>query len=159
MSLVRHLILIPLLCLLFAPSLSSQSPFTDESPVKVNLREAIFRYMFQHYNYGSYVKVFCIQPERPQPERFLFRFADIQPRVVWASDCELAGPMNGVKYKKTGESGMRMTLISVQWINGGDAEARVEAFSDGIASNWNTLRIVSKEGRWIVKSDKLDGVS
>ncbi len=159
MSLARHLILILLLYLSFAPSLSSQSPFADESPVKVNLREAVFRYMFQHYNYGSYVKVFCIQPERPQPERFLLRFANVKPHVVWASDCELAGPMNGVKYKKTGESGMRMTLVTVQWISGGEAEARVEAFSDGIAANWNILRIVFKDGRWIVKSDKLDGVS
>jgi len=27
-------------------------------------------------------------------------------------------------------------------------------FSDGIAANWNILRIVFKEGRWIVKSEQ-----
>jgi hypothetical protein len=139
--------------------LSSQVPFADESPAKANLREAVFRYMFVHYNYGPYVKVFCIEPERPQPEKFLLRFADIKPHVVWASDCDLTGPMNGIKYKKTGERGARMTLKSLEWIAGGEAEATVEAFSDGIAANWNTLRLVLKEGRWIVKSDRNDGVS
>lgn len=159
MSSVRRRICTLFLCLLFVPSISAQAPLADESPEKSNLREAIFRYMFEHYNYGSYVKVFCIQPEQPQPERFLLRFGDSKPRVVWASDCELTGPMNAVKQKKTGESGMRMTVISIRWIGGQEAEAKVEAFSDGIAANWNTLRIVFKEGRWSVKSDKVDAVS
>jgi hypothetical protein len=159
MSSVRRRICTLFLCLSFVPSISAQAPFADESPEKSNLREVIFRYMFEHYNYGSYVKVFCIQPEQPQPERFLLRFADSRPRVVWASDCEPTGPMNALKKKKTGESGMRMTVISIRWIGGQEAEAKVEAFSDGIAANWNTLRILFKEGRWIVKSDKVDAVS
>jgi len=50
-----------------------------------------------------------------------------------------------------------MTVMSIEWISGQEeAEAKVGAFSDGIAANWNILRIVFKEGRWIVKSDKLD---
>jgi hypothetical protein len=159
MNSVRRCVSILLLCSSFVSIVSAQAPFAEDSPEKSNLREAIFRYMFEHYNYGPYVKVFCIQPEQPQPERFLLRFADSKPQVVWASDCELTGPMNAVKQKKTAESGMRMTVISIRWIGGQEAEARVEAFSDGIAANWNTLRIVFKEGRWIVKSDKVDGVS
>jgi hypothetical protein len=159
MNTVRRLILILLLFVSCVPNLSSQVPFADESPSKPNLREAVFRYMFAHYNYGPSVKVFCIEPERPQLEKFLLRFADIKPHVVWVSDCDLTGPMNGIKCKKTGERGMRMTLKSIQWIGGGEAEASVEAFSDGIAANWNILRLVFKEGRWIVKSDRNDGVS
>jgi hypothetical protein len=159
MSSVRRRICTLFLCLSFVPSISAQAPFADESPEKSNLREAIFRYMFEHYNYGSYVKVFCIQPEQPQPEKFLLRFANSKPGVVWASDCELAGPMNAVKQKNTGQSGMRMAIMSIRWICGEKAEAKVEAFSDGIAANWNTLRIVFKDGGWIVKSDKLDAVS
>jgi hypothetical protein len=159
MSRVRGLIFVLLLCVSCVPNLSSQAPFADESSAKANLREAIFRYMFAHYNYGPYVKVFCIEPERPQPEKFLLRFADIKPHVVWASDCDLRGPMNGIKYRKTGESGMRMTLKSIEWISGEEAQTSVEAFSDGIAANWNTLRRVLKEGRWMVKSDRNDGVS
>jgi hypothetical protein len=64
--------------------------------------------------------------------------------------------MNSVKYKKTGESGMRMTLMSVQWIGGREAEAKVQAYSDGMAANGNILRIVFKEGR---RSDEVNGVS
>jgi hypothetical protein len=159
MSSVRRHICTLFLCLSFVPSISAQAPFADESPEKSDLREAIFRYMFEHYNYGSYVKVFCIQPEQPQPEKFLLRFADSKPLVVWASDCELTGPMNAVKQKKTGESGMRMSILTIHWISEREAEADIEAFSDGIASNQNTLRVVFKEGHWIVKSDKLNSVS
>ncbi len=138
----------------------SQAPFAEESPAKTDLREAVFRYMFGHYNYGPDVKVFCIQPERPLPESFLLRFSgNNKPRVVWVSDCELTGAVNGVKQKKTGERGVRMTVMSIEWIGGQEAEAKVSAFSDGIAANWNVLRVVFREGRWIVKSDKLDGVS
>jgi hypothetical protein len=160
MNLVRRLRLLPLLCLSLASNVFSQFPFSPESPTKTDLREAIFRYMFERYNYGKDVKVFCIQPERPLPESFLRRFSGNKPHVVCVSDCELTGPMNGVKQKKTGERGIRMTVMTIEWISGQEeAEAKVGAFSDGIAANWNILRIVFKEGRWIVKSDKLDGVS
>jgi hypothetical protein len=115
--------------------------------------------MLDHYDYGPGVKVFCIQAERPLPESFLRRFSSNKPHVVWASDCELTGPMNGVKQRKTGERGVRMTVMSIEWVSGQEAEAKVSAFSDGIAANWNILRVVFKEGRWIVKSDKPDGVS
>ena len=54
----------------------AQVPFADESPVKADVGEAVFRYMFEHYNYGDHVKVFCIAAERrPQPESFIKRFA------------------------------------------------------------------------------------
>jgi hypothetical protein len=159
MNPVRRCVSILLLCSSFVSSVSAQAPFADESPEKSNLREAIFRYMFEHYNHGPYVKVFCMQPEQPQPEKFLLRFADSKPRVVWASDCELTGPMNAVKQKKTAESGIRMSILTIHWVSEREAEAKIEAFSDGIASNQNTLRIVLKERRWIVASDKVDGVS
>lgn len=142
-----------------ACAVHSQAPFADESKDKANLPEAIFRYMFVQYNYGPYVKVLCIQPERPLPEEFLSRFVDHKPRVVWSSECAATGAMNSVRHKKTGESGMVMSVLSIEWINGSEAEAKVEAFSDGLAANWNTLRMIYKRGRWTVKSDKLDGVS
>lgn len=115
--------------------------------------------MFKRYNYGSYVKVFCIQPDTAQPQRFLSRFANVKPHVVWASDCDNFGPMMSVREKSSGDSGMRISIQKIEWINGNEAEAKVEAFSDGIAANWNTLRIVFQAGGWVVKTDKLTGVS
>jgi hypothetical protein len=153
-------IFVSLFVLSFSFKSYSQAPFSEESPAKTDLREAVFRYMFEHYRYGPDVKVFCIQPERPLPESFLLRFSGNKPRVVWVWDCELtAAAMNGVKEKKTGERGLRMTVMSIEWIGAQEAEAKVSAFSDGIAANWNILRVVLKEGHWIVKSDKPNGVS
>jgi hypothetical protein len=124
------------------------------------IREAIFRYMFEHYNnYGPDVELFCIQPETPQPAEFLHRFAENKPRVVWNSDCEVAGPMYGVREKKTGQRGLRMIVSSIVLVGGREAEAKVGAFSDGIAANWNILHLARENGRWIVKRDALIGVS
>jgi hypothetical protein len=136
-----------------------QAPFAEESPAKTDLREAVFRYMFAHYDYVPDVKVFCLQPERPLPENFILRFSGNKPHVVWVSDCELTGAMNGVKQKGTGERGIRMTIIDIQWIRGNEARVKVEAFSDGIAASWNSLRVVFKEGHWKVVKDKVEGVS
>ena len=115
--------------------------------------------MFKTYNYGAYVKVYCIQPERILPERFLQRFSGEKIPVVWATDCDNGGVMNSIREKKTGRSGMRMTIVSLRFIRGDEAEAEVEAFSDGIAANWNTLGLVRQGSKWAVKTDKLTNVS
>jgi hypothetical protein len=137
----------------------TQGFFAEDSKTKTDLREAIFRYMFERYTYGSYVKVFCIHSDVLLPENFLSKFADHTPRVVWASDCETNGAMNSIRHKKTSEPGMRMTLMFVRLTGPREAEAQVEAFSDGIAANWNTLKIVQDNGKWKVKCDTLDSVS
>jgi hypothetical protein len=54
---------------------------------------------------------------------------------------------------------MLLTIIDIQSIRGDEAKVKVEAFSDGIAANWNSLRIIFKEGHWKVVKDKVDGVS
>jgi hypothetical protein len=151
-----------LICLLQLPTseaVLAQSPFAEESPTKTDLREAIFRYMFQHYDYGPNVKFFCIQPETPQPEQFLRRFSKNEPRVVWNSDCEIPDLMNGVREKKNGQRAVRMTVSSLELINACEAEAHVVAFSDGLAANWNILQMAREDGRWIVKRDIPKGVS
>ena len=155
----RFLIAIVLLWTLQIPCAFAQAPFAEESPVKADLREAIFRYMFKTYNYGPYVKVYCIQPERILPERFLQRFSGEKIPVVWATDCDFSGAMNSVQEKKTGRFGMRMTIVRLRFIRGDEAEAEVEAFSDGIAANSNTLRLTREGYKWVVKADKLTGVS
>src|SRR5271156_443860 len=136
-----------------------QTPFAPEPPARTELRETIFRYMFEHFSYGPDVKVLCIQRETPQPERFLLRFSANQHRVVWASACEMFGPMNGLKETKSGERAVRMTIISIESINSHEAEVHVEAFSDGIAANRNVLRMARENGHWIVKRDTPNGVS
>ncbi len=153
------LIAIVLLQPLLTPCAFAQAPFAEDSLLKTDLRETIFRYMFKTYNYGSYVKVYCIQPERILPERFLQRFSGEKIPVVWATDCNYIGAWNSVQEKKTGKTGMRMTILSLQMTRGDKAEAEVEAYSDGIAANSNTLRLVREGSKWIVKSDKLTGVS
>jgi hypothetical protein len=136
------------------------SPFAGEPPTKTDLREAIFRYMFQHYDKGPNVKFFCTQPETPQPEQFLRRFSKNEPRVVWNSDCETAPKtMNGLREKKTGQRAVRMAVSSLESINAHEAEAHLAAFSDGIAANWNILEMARENGRWIVKRDIPNDVS
>jgi hypothetical protein len=156
-----NLVTISLLVILIscASKLSAQQPLGGEEPTKTDLREAIFRYMFIQYNYGASVKVLCIAPERPLPDSFILRFSNVKPRVVWSFNCDNSGPMNGVREKKTGARGMRMSIISVRLLDGHHGEAKVEAFSDGIASNRNALQVIFSEGHWSVVQDKTEGVS
>lgn len=150
------------LCLCVSCSLPSgihsQAPFAEESPIKTDLREAVLRYMFKDYNYGAYVKVFCIAAERPLSEKFLRRFAGNQLRVVWSSDCSI-DIASGVKEKRSGTQGMLMSIESIAWIKGDEAEVRVRAYSDGLASNSDILRLICRNGQWAVEKDTLIGVS
>jgi len=115
--------------------------------------------MFNHYNYGASVKFYCIAAERPLPDSFIHRFSQSKPHIVWAFECDNSGPMNSIRYIKTGERGLLMKIKSIEWVSGQEAEVKVEAFSDGIAANWNILRMILREGRWKVAKDKSDGVS
>ena len=54
---------------------------------------------------------------------------------------------------------MIMSIITLTWTSGNGAQVRVEAFSHGLAANWNMLDVVYKTGRWTVKSDQLIGQS
>src|SRR5271170_4753526 len=156
-SILRGIFCLATICLSQLPmreAILAQSPFVEESPTKTDLREAIFRYMFEHYHVGPNVKFFCIQPETPQPEQFLRRFSKNEPRVVWDSDCETAPKtMNGLREKKTGQRAVRMTIISLELVKAYEAEAQVVAFSDGMGANWNILQMTKENGRWIVKRD------
>jgi len=142
-----------------SPVALAQVPFSEESATKTDLREAIFRYLFKKYDYGPGVKVLCIKPDRPLPESFLRRFADSKLPVIWISDCDNSGPMNSMREKKTGYRALLVSIHVLQFLDGDQAQAEVEVFSDGIAANSNTLTLVRKENRWSVKSDKLTSVS
>ena len=152
-------LLLSLVIFLNSPGVSSQSPFEQETAVKLELREAIYRYMFAKYSYREKVRVFCIAAERPLPESFLQRFANSKTTVLWASDCENSGPMNGIQQKKTGFRGMKMSILTLQMNLDEESIAKVSAFSDGISANWNTLRLRMENGYWTVVGDTLTGVS
>jgi hypothetical protein len=64
--------------------------------------------------------------------------------------------MMSVREKSSGDSGVRLSIARIARISGNEAEAKLQAFSDGTA---NTLRIVFRAGSWIVKTDQLTGVS
>lgn len=148
-----------ILLILTVATSSAQAPVIETSKTKSDVREAIFRYMFGTYNYGFHVKVFCIQPDVLLPDSFVRKFANNKPRVVWASDCQIGSPMNSIHDSRAGEPGIRMSILFLRWISTKEAEVQVEAFSDGIAANWNTLRVVLTNGHWVIANDKLDSVS
>jgi hypothetical protein len=119
-----------------------QNPFAYASPAQTDLTSEGFRYMFAHYHYRPGVKFFCIQSERPLPESFIQRFGGTKPRVIWATDGDSTGAANSIKNKKTGEYGMRMSLQEINWIGRYKAEVEVTAFTDGLASNSDTLTVI-----------------
>jgi hypothetical protein len=95
MTVVRRSVTSFAIAVSLCAAISAQTPFVEESALKTRLREAIFRYMFSTYRYGGDVKTYCIQPELPQADKFLRRFADSQGpgrlgvrlQLEWADEC------------------------------------------------------------------------
>lgn len=142
----------------FAPAWDAQAPFAEEPSRKTELREAVFRYLFVHTDLRSKDSILCIQPETPQPERFLFRFSDVKATVVWASQCKASGPMGGMDDTKTGQRALRFSIRDLRW-TGGNATVDVETYSDEIGAHWNLLTLVIVKGQWVVSHDEPNGIS
>ena len=134
---------------------NSQVPFAEESAAKGDVRETVFRYMFEHYGFKD-VNVFCIAAERPLTDNFIRRLSEIKPHVVWASECDNPDSKNGVGNKKRPQFGLYISISSLLWIRGEEAEVKVTVRSAGIIWNANTLRVSYIRDHWTVASNKVD---
>jgi hypothetical protein len=63
------------------------------------------------------------------------KFSAFNPRAHRRIDCDNSGPMMSVREKSRGDSGVRMSIEKIARISGNEAEAKLQAFSDGIAAN------------------------
>jgi hypothetical protein len=128
-----------------------------ESSRTEDVCETAFRYFFTHDG-TSGAKAICISTATPLSSNFTSRLANIIPHVAWSIECT-SDRWAGIKYIKTNEPAVLVKIVSIRWVSGKEAEVSGGSVSGDFLRPPSTIRIVEKNGRWIVKSDKVDGVS
>ncbi len=161
--------MILILCTLwmFTPAGCQNSTATriSRSDAENDIREAVFRYQFQHNHSGlqQQADVYCLSFGRPgayrdPPDGFMKRFRDHIPPVKKVSQCEVS-PHQGVTDKATGEKGLIFWITTIRWVSDDEVEVEGGYYEAGTSASGNLYRVVRQHGRWIVKQDKLLWIS
>ncbi len=153
---------VPLLFIFMAGCVSSA---TDAARLiqEDNIREAVFRYQFDHNASGQQKKatVYCLSvgKGRSDPsEDFMRRFADHKPPVRKVSECQI-NPYKGVLDKHTGAPGLAFRITRLTWISDTEAEVEGGCYEAGLSSSGNTYTVVKQHGTWKVSSDRMNWIS
>jgi hypothetical protein len=145
------------LAVLFVLSANSQTTLNADSSHTEDVCETAFRYFLTHGDTLG-AKAICISTAIPLPSNFISRFANSIPHVAWSIECA-SNFWAGIKYIKTNEPAVLVKIVSIRWVSGKEAEVNGGSVWGDFVRPPSTVRIVEKNGRWIVKSDKADGVS
>lgn len=117
-----------------------------------DVREALFRYQFEHNASGGQQSVGTyfleVNGEDP-PAEFVARFAGHEPPVEAASHA-IASADEGVRHRERGGDGLIFRQQGLRWI--GDRKAEVDGgyYEAGLSSSGNTYTVEWKGGRWVV---------
>jgi hypothetical protein len=135
-----------------------------------NIREAVFRYQFEHNESGHKKKanVYClsIEKERDPSEAFIWRFNGHTPPVKKNSECALTNSLGTMKDpvgividKSTRKSGIHFGIQRIEWKNSKEVEVRGGYFENSLSASINIYYVVPKYGGWLVKKSKLLSIS
>jgi hypothetical protein len=149
-----------------APTLqvSRAAPHRFEAADDDDVREAVFRHLFEHNASGLQrrAKVFCLQIEGkadPSPE-LLRRFEGNEPRVKKASLCAFShGPAGGRVQDETGAPGLIFRVDSIQRTGRDSAVVEGGYFEAGLSASGNTYELSRESGRWVVTKDTMRWIS
>jgi hypothetical protein len=134
------------------------------------IREAVFRYQFQHNASGQQqtAKIFFLSViilddstgyrTNSNPSLDILRhFNNNVPPVKSFSECTLS--VNGVFDIKTGESGLLFQIGDIRWISEEQVEVDGGYFEAGLSASGNTYYVERKNGQWIVMRDVMHWIS
>ncbi len=132
-----------------------------------DIREATFRYLFEHNASGlqqnaevyflSVVNTEAKRPEDPS-DAFMKRFADHNPRVARRSESSSSIDV-GVQDKKTGESGLIFNVGEIRWISETEVEVDGGYYEAGLSSSGNTYFLKKRDGKWVVYRNVMHWIS
>jgi len=127
-----------------------------------DIREAIFRYQFEHNASGQQKRaaVYCLSiGENADPsDEFIKRFAEYKPTVRKISECNV-GPFDGVIDKRTHKLGLVFRVGSIKWISGTEVEASGGYYEAGLSASGNTYSVRKRFVKWRVTEDKMNWIS
>ena len=143
---------------------SRAAPTPLETADDDDVREAVFRHLFEHNASGlqGAAKVFCLQIEGqadPSPA-LLRRFEGNEPRVKKASLCTSRnGSGRGRVQDETGAPGLIFRVDSIKRTGPDTAVVEGGYFEAGLSASGNIYELARESGRWVVKKDTMQWIS
>ena len=126
-----------------------------------NIREAVFRYQFEHNASGQQqqAKIYFLSlGERRSPrDDFMSRFKGHKPPVRKVSGA-LVNSL-GVVEKKTGRRGLLFQVTGIRWLGQNEVEVEGGYFESGHSASTNVYKVSRENGKWVVKEDRMREIS
>ncbi len=164
---ISHRALAIVLLVIIAAGVTACSTVTADAPKtrearEWDIREAVFRYQFEHNASGSqrgvdYYFIAVDESTDPPPE-FVGRFAGHKPSVLPVSAATAPTP-SGVSHKELGGTGLIFRVSTIRWI--GDTVVEVEGsyFEGGVSASGNTYRVELRGDTWVVTSNNMNWIA
>lgn len=149
--------------LIYACCAVSTATDGDRISQENNVREAVFRYQFQHNSsvQGQRAAVYCLsigEKNTDPSDDFMKRFAGFKPPVRKASDCS-TDAYRGVMEKSTGKRGLVFRVKAIKWTSDTEAEVVGGYFEDGLSASGDTYTVKRQHGTWKVVRSKINWLS
>ena len=148
-----------------------------------NIREVVFRFQFGQWPgkacyflslgaMGADLREEELYHESPFPdmalatptEEFMKRFGDLDIHVAKLPPLTYE-PCMSVKtrimrrWKSVEVLAIILRVFSIEWVSEMEVRVRGGYYECGDSASGNTYRVVKKDGKWVVKEDKLDWIS
>lgn len=145
-----------------APPSSSDAAAAALS-VDDQVREALFRYLFEHNESGSKdsAKVYFLAivdeggKQRDPSREFLARFAGHRPRVEPVSRMASNGTFEGVRHRETGDRGLLFHVGAITRMGDDAVEVEGGYYEANLSASGGTYLVERKDGVWVVTKPKM----
>jgi hypothetical protein len=143
------------------PSVLTSIQRRDKPVDEQDIREAVFRYQFNHNSSGQQqnAKVYflSLNQGRSPGNDLMIRFKGNKPPVRKVSEASVSA--RGVVDKKTGRRGLVFRITEIKWLGENDVEVEGGYFESGQSASTNVYKVKRESGRWVVKEDKVLEIS
>lgn len=168
---MNHLAILLLLATSLAAGCASRRPPAPPSSTQAitaadedNLREVVFRHLFDHNASGQQKKaqVYCLQIEnkRDPSAELLRRFVNHEPRLKQAALCTFKrGAEGGGVQDDTGARGLIFRVDSIRRTGPDTAVLEGGYFETGLSASGNVYELAKEGRRWVVKKDTMKWIS
>jgi len=137
------------------------SPRRDRLADEQDIKEAVFRYQFDHNGSGQQknAKVYFLSINQTSDpgDDFMNRFKDNKPPVRKVSQATVSA--DGVVDKRTRERGLLFRITGVQWLHENEVEVTGGYFESGQSASRSVYNVKRVNDKWVVQKEKLKRVS
>lgn len=157
MKLIAHIFL------LFSFILPSVAADQTREGQTDDIREAVFRWQFDHNASGLQNKAqayfLAVGDKDSDPsDEFMKRFPEHKPPLRKVSACS-ADAGKGVRDKKTGEKGLIFRVRKIEWKSDTEVEVKGGYYAADLSASGNTYTVKKENGKWKVANDKMEWIS